>query len=96
MVPVSKEPMESVVQSARSMPSDIKGCLATFGSSETVHRRLQSAVNEQIRGLRGNLETRNSIIAASDEILRRTGIDPKSRRWLTNLIWEETVGFAAH
>ena len=88
--------MWSVVSSARSMPSDIKGCIATFGSSETVHRRLQSAVNEQIRGLRGNLETRNSIITASDEVLRICGIDPPSRRWLTNLIWEETVGFGAH
>ena len=81
-----------VVQTAKSLPRDLKGCLATFGSSETVHRRLQGAVNEQIRGLRDILDSRHTIIAASEAMLRVIGIEPASRVWLVNLMWQQSIG----
>ena len=90
-MPVAQESHESILEAARTMPADIKTLIAEFGSGEMVEirLRLQRAVNNQIQGLRSNLETRDSILAATDEALADAGIYPPSRNWLTNFIWKQ-------
>ena len=83
----SAEPMESIIDAARSLPTDLKTFLAGFGSSETAHRYQTNRVNAMIETRRGLIEARWFLQRGTDEQLHSVGIHPRARQMMVRAGW---------